>query len=396
MRQALELLQFPLLLQSGWLSPWPFHTNSNVVQTSSDGLERQQAPSFDGDVGKSNIVTPVYLAIHLTYKCPASCSHCCFSSGPDVNDTIDVSTASRAIDEASLIKSIKMVGFTGGEPLLYPRELRVLISQAKEYGFQTRIVTSAAWAKNKRKANQILSSLKEAGLDEISLSYDDAHAEFISEESIVNCVRSAVDNGIPIALNVCVDESTEISGQSLRALFLNESIDISAVYIQETLINTTGRAREIDLDRTSDPRRLVGPCDHVLRGPTVNPFGRILPCCGTIPFYQGLQIGDMRNSTVVESISAAFEDPIINWIAFEGPAAIVECASKNTSNPQMAKDFDSNCEACAALFSRPEVLDNARRIAQQDKKKSLATQRLIYQLAGTYRAPEISSSIDEE
>lgn len=198
---------------------------------------------------QGNTIKPIYLAIHLTYKCPAKCDHCCFSSGPGVNGRIDLETAERAIDQAAQISTLTMVGFTGGEPMLYPRELVKLLRKSKNHGLRTRIVTSAAWAKKAEKAEEMLADLKEAGLDEISLSYDDSHAPFITERQIANCVRAAASNKIPVAINVCVDIDAKITGATVKELLEAEGIDTTTIRLQDTLINSTGRAEKLTSDQ---------------------------------------------------------------------------------------------------------------------------------------------------
>ena len=299
-----------------------------------------------------------------------------------------MSVAEAAVEDAARIGTLKMVGFTGGEPFLYPRELSKLVAKANYHGLRTRVVTSATWSRNQAKTHQILSSMKQSGLDEISLSYDDAHAEYIPESNILNCIKYSIEFGVQLAINICVDVNSKITAKYVKNLLKTHNFDVTKIRFQETLINSTGRAEQLESDRSIDGRRVVGPCDHVLRGPTVNPSGKILPCCGTIPYYAGLSIGEVSETeNICDALENAYSDPLMNWIAFEGPASILEQVTKGMPDQQFASDFDGNCSACDALFKNPIVLERAINMARGEKFQSLELQKFIYGSAGTYKTP---------
>lgn len=368
-----------------------------VVTPPAKEVPRKSEELRGPDSTATNTIRPLYLAIHLTYRCPAKCDHCCFSSGPEVDGHLDFEMAARAIEEAANITSLKMVGFTGGEPMLYPRQLAKLITNAKAFGLSTRVVTSAAWAKTPSKTDETICSLKRAGLNELSLSYDDSHATYIPRERVLNCVRAAKQNDISVAFNVCVDVDSTITATNLAAWMKDEGINLSGIRIQETLINATGRAAtSLPSDRTDDSRRLVGPCDHALRGPTLTANGDILPCCGTIPFHEGLSLGKAASTTIPSALAAGYNSMLLRWIAFEGPASIVEQATAETPVPISAESFDSNCAACAALMSNVTILSRAREMAATTKKASLDLQTMIYTASGLYEPPSAWLAGDDD
>ncbi|GAG93061.1 unnamed protein product, partial [marine sediment metagenome] len=65
---------------------------------------------------------------------------------------------------------IQKIVFTGGEPLLHPRELRSLVRHTAEQGMKSALITNAAWASCGVKTKATLADLKEIGLESITLS----------------------------------------------------------------------------------------------------------------------------------------------------------------------------------------------------------------------------------
>lgn len=136
---------------------------------------------------------PRTLAIMITNKCNFYCDHCSVCAGPDVNDTLSDELIKKAIDQAYYIPSIRVVAFTGGEVTLYPEKLKMAIAYAHSKGFITRIVTNAWWANTQETAQKWCIELVNCGLDEINISYDDFHAEYLEkfggEENINLCIE---------------------------------------------------------------------------------------------------------------------------------------------------------------------------------------------------------------
>ena len=115
-------------------------------------------------------------ALHLAYSfaCNLSCAHCIFRCGPNDHRTMGVHRAKGFIEQAGEAGTRKIV-FTGGEPLLHPRELRSLIRHTAAQGMKSALITNAAWASSGTETKAYLSDLKEMGLESITLSTDRYH-----------------------------------------------------------------------------------------------------------------------------------------------------------------------------------------------------------------------------
>lgn len=82
---------------------------------------------------------PVLCNYYVTYRCNATCSFCDIWERPSPYVTIE-SARQNLLDLKRL--GVKVIDFTGGEPLLH-REIDVLLRMAKEMGFITTLTTNA-------------------------------------------------------------------------------------------------------------------------------------------------------------------------------------------------------------------------------------------------------------
>src|SRR5437773_3452843 len=76
---------------------------------------------------------PNYLSFAGTYQCNLTCPHCCVPI--ERTDRLDIGTALRFLDDAHAY-GIRTLGFTGGEPFLYPEFMVALCRRAAKLGFR--------------------------------------------------------------------------------------------------------------------------------------------------------------------------------------------------------------------------------------------------------------------
>src|SRR5882724_2833476 len=104
---------------------------------------------------------PNYLSFAGTYQCNLSCAHCCVPI--EWTDRLDIPTALRFLEDAHR-QGIQLLGFTGGEPFLYPEFVIAITRRAAQLGFRfDKIVTNGVWFKVEPHLRTVLTDLKEAG-----------------------------------------------------------------------------------------------------------------------------------------------------------------------------------------------------------------------------------------
>ncbi len=133
---------------------------------------------------------PVLCNYYITYRCNARCGFCDIWQQP--SPYIDVARARRNLEDLRSL-GVKVIDFTGGEPLLH-RQLPKLLTIAKELGFITTVTTNALLYP--KRATQL------AGLvDMLHFSLDAWEADLHNEMRGVNCYDSVL-RSIEIALEL--------------------------------------------------------------------------------------------------------------------------------------------------------------------------------------------------
>src|SRR6266850_4235632 len=83
---------------------------------------------------------PNYLSFAGTYQCNLTCPHCCVPI--EWTDRLDIAVAIRFLEDARAY-GIRILGFTGGEPFLYPEFVHTVCRRATALGFRyDKIVTN--------------------------------------------------------------------------------------------------------------------------------------------------------------------------------------------------------------------------------------------------------------
>src|SRR5205085_12569952 len=86
---------------------------------------------------------PNYLSFAGTYQCNLTCPHCCVPI--EWPDRLDIDVALRFLEDAHSY-GIGILGFTGGEPFLYPEFLLKVTRRAAQLGFRfDKIVPNGLW-----------------------------------------------------------------------------------------------------------------------------------------------------------------------------------------------------------------------------------------------------------
>ena len=104
---------------------------------------------------------PDYLSFAGTYQCNLSCPHCCVPI--EWPDRLNIAVAIRFLEDARKT-GIRTLGFTGGEPFIYPEFVIDVTKRAAElgYGFD-KVMTNAVWLQNEAKMERTLTDLCDSG-----------------------------------------------------------------------------------------------------------------------------------------------------------------------------------------------------------------------------------------
>ena len=251
---------------------------------------------------------PWGLLAELTHRCPLHCPYC---SNPlrlvPRGDELSVADWLRVIDEAAAL-GIVQIGFSGGEPLLYPA-LDDLIFRARQADLYTNLITSGVGLTPERALR-----LKAAGLDAVQISFQadeeergDAIAGAKAHAAKLAAVAAVREADLPWGANVvlhrrnverleaviCLTERlgairielahVQFYGWAFpnreRLLPTRSQVERAAEIAEREEVRLRGRMQVVHVRPDWYDRR-PKPCLHGWgsRGLTVNPRGDVLPC----------------------------------------------------------------------------------------------------------------------
>jgi len=254
----------------------------------------------------------------LTYICNFECDHCFVYSSPSAKGTFSLQQIRLVLQEAKKI-GVEWVYFEGGEPFLFYPLMVEGIRIANSMGFKTGVVTNAYWATTVEDAKLWLSSLRDLGVSDISISDDSFHypekeeekgeegEEKGEEENLAkNAYAAARSLDLPVA-SICIDKPDALS-----------------VAKGETSLRFRGRAAEKlikDLPRKHWKELKECPYENLEKPERVHldPFGNVHIC-------QGLLMGNMWKTPLSELIENYDfkKHPICEPLVKGGPALLAE------------------------------------------------------------------------
>jgi len=137
---------------------------------------------------------PILANYYLTYKCNSRCTYCDIPVKPE-NIPIKESKPELIIENLAALKrlGVKVIDFTGGEPLIYPHLPKVMRA-AKEMGFFTSLANTGILYP--RMAHELRGLV-----DDLKFSLSTTDPEFYNKERGIDGFHRAVE-GIKLALSL--------------------------------------------------------------------------------------------------------------------------------------------------------------------------------------------------
>jgi pyruvate-formate lyase-activating enzyme len=278
---------------------------------------------------------PNYLSFAGTYQCNLDCPHCCVPI--EWTDRLDINVALRFLDDARRA-GVETLGFTGGEPFLYPEFLTALSRRAVKRGFRfDKIMTNGVWHHDQPHLERVLEELAWTGYSgKLGLSVDKFHGKHT--DALAQFCRVAVrlfrrDNIVSISY------ASRHPDQGLEPVLaladaLGGVIDWSDalhryLLVSPTLTMTLNWNHLAPVERAE---RFPGGWDGVwfeedyCEGPgqalIVNPRGDVKPCCGFASDLDQLTIGNIHDDSARAIIRRARKHPYVGRVFRDGLAAI--------------------------------------------------------------------------
>jgi len=306
------------------------------------------------------------LTLFLGWRCSIKCSHCGFSCGPDRSEQLDSVVARTIINEVRDFDSLRMVAYSGGEPLMYKEELVRCMESASQNGFTGGLVTNCSWATSKGLTIECLQKLKSLGLEEIILSLDEFHLAHVPLSNIRRVAKAAISEGIRLGINMVRLRSHHDKKEDISAMLETnfENLPKESYWLQESSPLLFGRAENFfaieDLQTYPLNYFLNTPCQYIVRNIVLTPEQELYACCGLggatrhgpaeITFIGNYSSGNFQNL-----FEKARSNLLFNIVANYGPAMLLTLAHQHDTNLEIRQEYASACDICGEISTNSQL-----------------------------------------
>jgi hypothetical protein len=268
------------------------------------------------------------------------------------------------------------LAFTGGEALLYYRDVLALASEARAVGLEVSVVTGAGWVKNEAMARSRLRALQEAGVASLVVSWDGYHEEFAPREKALTVVRLACEIGLSVTVR------TIVRGDGERAEY-HAPFAAFPIRLEAITVGRLGAATSLPMDHFpvvgTPPKGVCG----IVTSPVIEPDGTVYACCGPGHFSTStspLRLGNAEQEPLEDILARGCADPILEAISLIGPHGLYRLLQADTDAARQFKPrrmYTGICELCLDINNSPPLVAALRRrLEEHDAQVMLAAARM--------------------
>ena len=314
------------------------------------------------------------VGLMYTRTCPLACRHCITESSPHAKGRMTVEQARRYIPV--IARFAPYLSFTGGEALLYYRDVLALAAEARAVGLEVSVVTGAGWVKNEAMARSRLRALQAAGVGSLVVSWDGYHEEFAPRENALTVVRLACEIGLRVTLRTITRGDGE--REEYHAPFAAFPIRFEAITIAR-LGKAAGLQGEHFPAFEGPPKGVCG----VVTSPVIEPDGTVYACCGPGHFSAStspLRLGNAEQEPLEDILARGCADPILEAIGLIGPHGLYRLLAGDTEAARRFRPratYTGICELCLDINNSPPLVAALRRrLEEHDAEMMLAAARM--------------------
>jgi MoaA/NifB/PqqE/SkfB family radical SAM enzyme len=292
-----------------------------------------------------------YAGLLLTYRCSAACRFCSYYCSPRGEGLMPVEMALEAW--TSLVKLAGQsahIHITGGEPFLFFDHLVAMLSEARRQNLPPLncLETNGAWAVSEVVIREKMRFLKEMGLEELNISFDPFHADFVSVDAILALRTIAREILGPDHVRIRWEKYLE--NPIPFSEYLKQDQKLLARMLKDDRCRFTGRAAEeiapLAADKSIEQLANLNCRNAILgaRGIHIDPFGNVF--CGQC---SGIIVGNLQTKSL-EALWQEFDPPNLQFWSrlFDfGPTGLLEEAIRKGVQPR--DRYASKCHLCSDI-----------------------------------------------
>jgi len=251
----------------------------------------------------------------------------------------------------------------GGEPLLYPEIVYAIHEQAKKTGIPIRdVITNGFWPTRAEKIQEIAQNLAKSGVNEVSISVDCFHQEFIRLKTVAKTANSLIAAGIErVSWNPCwvVSKNHDNKYNRRTKAILQKLGNPQVEESKGNVVQPKGRARsslaEFFPPRTPMPKGKCGEMPYTealdsIKAISIEPDGRVAVC-------ENFYIGNAFKSDIIDILENydPFKIPEAKSILEKGMDGLVRWAKKKGVEPQ-PEGYCNICHMCTDIRERAHAI----------------------------------------
>ncbi|GHT78840.1 hypothetical protein AGMMS50262_21900 [Bacteroidia bacterium] len=313
-------------------------------------------------------ISPTTISFITTNKCSAACKNCCYGCSPQKKDRLSLGEMKDYIDQAlDVYSTIKLLVLTGGECFTLGKDLNSIIKYGGERGLKVRVVTNAYWATTFEKAYSRLKGLVEVGLSELNISTGDDHQEWVPYDNIVCAIMSSLEQNIATAVNVETNSISEFNSKKLKEdyrlseyfeKYKDKLIIIENVWMPFK-VSTNNKLKDSLSNNTKEiPTCLKNRCVNLFSTITINPFNKMIACCGlTAEYTSYLNLGNAKKYSIKQLYEHQFDDFMKIWLYTEGPKKILDFIHEKSNTEYFDTSNWHLCQICAEIFQKEQNIE---------------------------------------
>lgn len=306
------------------------------------------------------------IAIMVSRTCNIACRHCGIDSSPQNKERMSLEAAQALVLDAATVPNMRKITFTGGEPLMVPKEMLSLLEMCRNLGLSTRIVTNGFWAKTPKRGRALLKDLRDAGLTEINFSADIFHLEYMEASTLRNALDVAAEAGFArIVSYVCssnkppLDEFAKLYGLDRDGLLDLRSVEWDVDFIEsikdEKIFVFYGGL--IGLGRVLQYPELLQyvpvdifpsgkGCREIVDKPVIYPDGSFQACCCAGGKISNFTVGNAFEERLPALYERMAKRSTFRLINTHGPKYLFDRVREAHPEVAMPDTYTSICEMC--------------------------------------------------
>jgi MoaA/NifB/PqqE/SkfB family radical SAM enzyme len=154
--------------------------------------------NYEGATAMNRFIKLNRIEFVITDACSGRCKHCSNGERSSNGESVNADAAVTAIKQLADRFEIKSVMTFGGEPLLFAKTVCEIHAIARDCGIPKRqLITNGFFSKDQQKIDEVAKALCVSGVNDVLLSVDVFHQEFIPIEPVMQFAEALLRHNVP-------------------------------------------------------------------------------------------------------------------------------------------------------------------------------------------------------